>query len=276
MGLIGDIRALVRKSGKRADAGSAASIAAVEGALSKLRTERSAAQSAIAEASERRRELLLTDNSDAAITSIETETDLHHRTLERLALLETELLMRLDGLRDVAKQQRWRELREQYDSASVAYVASIRDTLSKLQTLMHINDQARAAGFEHQVIGAFSIPPRIIDPGAIDRFEAEAERQSEGYIAPVAPPSPPAAKVPLAKHRAVVEITDSPAPRPTREVRSDPPPADASQAQIEFYRSADLPDGTRATRGDRVTLASVEAHRMVERGVADYVTGDAA
>ena len=113
MGLVSEIRGLIgaprrgRPSTRQPAATTAGRIVEIEAALGRLQRERETASQAIATASERRRELLLRDAPDGEIEKLERDVDRRHRDLERLELLETDLLRQLSDKRDVARTAEW-------------------------------------------------------------------------------------------------------------------------------------------------------------------------
>lgn len=206
MGLIAEITAALRPR-KRGNGHDKLSPASVEAALERLHFERAEATAAIAGSTDRRRELLRRDDSDDALDALERETDAHHRTLERLELLEGDLLRQLDDLRDAGRAAEWASRREAIEVAAAHYIGAARAACGALERFQAAIGAARSAGFEHEVTPYFGGGvPTVLAAAAFDRYEAIVERVR---LSPVV----------LRSLRRPVSV----APRPVIDPRAPPP-----------------------------------------------------
>lgn len=181
MSLIAEIMNLAKPAKPPKGKNSAADhteFSSLQAALARMDAERSAAAATIAAAGERRRSLLLADD-DVGVDELEREIDQHHRTLERLDLLEPQLLRRLDELRSEARRERLAAYLQKLADATAPFIAALRETLRARDALLALRSEAGAAGFATE-FGRFGmVPPVMMDTLAIDRFEVEWERAFE-------------------------------------------------------------------------------------------------
>ena len=189
MGLVSEIRGLIgaprrgRPSTRQPAATTVGRIAEIEAALGRLQREREAASQAIATASERRRELLLRDAPDGEVEKLERDTDRRHRDLERLELLETDLLRQLSDKRDVARSAEWNGRFAELCDSSTSHLEAARHALLRLAQLVQRIDQARAAGFEAEAHAFVGLAPQMLAADLLDSFEAELERLRDRHSA---------------------------------------------------------------------------------------------
>ena len=187
MGLISDLLGRKSVDGPPAER----TIGDVETALDRLRSERGQARQQIDDALAERERLLLIDASDKGIAAADRSADVARLALERCEKVEPLLLRELEDLRSAAKRERWRGFRKRYDEAAAELVVMLRRALQKKAELHAIYDEARRAGFEHEIVSAFAPAPMMFGPEGLAHFEAAAERAREmGRPAPPAPPPP--------------------------------------------------------------------------------------
>jgi uncharacterized coiled-coil protein SlyX len=167
--------------------------------------------------------------------------------------------------RHLAERRRlYRKLRKAVEDATAVQVECIR-----------ADEQACAELGEHvarQHLPAIAFRGMLV-PDLVALWTNENDRI-------FAAPAPPAAPVPhLAESPRSAPQKQKPAapaapqlPPPRPHPRRDPPPDDG-QRQVVFIRfGVDLPDGSAAHVGDRVTLLADQARKLVEAGAADFVT----
>jgi hypothetical protein len=272
MGLIADLIATLRP---KADGGPR-SISEVEAALTRLSSERSAADAAFKAAHRRRGELIDSDASDEEIRAIEATADAAGLALERLERLEPKLVAELQTLRTEAKQARWRLLLGQYQDASVSYAAALRVAIERMHVMLSLNTEARRLGYEHEVQASFIPPTRMISIEAVDIFEAALERARDAAT-PKPPPqaraAPPKAAAPPPAAQAAPPAPKPPRPAqaPPKPVFEPPAPDESGRVPIVFLKAGIELDGLPRPRvGDTVLLDAGQARQIVLAGVADY------
>lgn len=299
MGLISELRSALTP-GKRRGVDTAKELAAVERGLQRLKGERKAAKDAIASGAERRRDLLLLDDGDEQIVALEAEIDRHHRTLERLEIVEDELLRRLDELRDDRRSEQLAAFREEIGRPTAALVVAARAAAAAMADYRAVRNRMLTAGFAHEAALLLPTPPHIgngnlvASPELIDIFEAEAERcQAVRTTAPAPRASNPRqpgrpgptphgdigkrVAVPGGEPRPRPAPPAPPAParsrprRPLRPLRRET--AREGERVVTLLRSGvDYADGDQSRIGDQISLSLDQADLLVQRGAADYAT----
>ncbi len=132
---------------KDASADALATISDVQAALARLDRERHAAKATIADAALRRRELLLTA-SDQEIEVIDRGADAGRLALERLEILEPQLLERLASLQSDARRALLAEFEGAYEIKAAALDKAMGALLTVFEDYQEILRQISAAGFE--------------------------------------------------------------------------------------------------------------------------------
>lgn len=275
MGLLADIRSkLISPKGRRNQDDSAA-VAAAETALARLSSERDVAQAAIAAAADKRRALLLRDGTDDAISALEAETDAHHRTLERLDLLEPELLANLSAARGAQRQAILRHLAEEAPGAASRFAAALREAERRRLNVAELHAQADAAGVGHEL-------RRVLEPAPwpftnidfLETYEVTTERRAAEFLRPpTAPPAPATvtARPPVAK---AVPPTP-PSPVSQKPPAPPPPPEGGGWREVMILRGG-YPDtaGHGRTAGERIWLPPDVAQRAAQNGAVELISED--
>ena len=193
---MGFIRTIFGRDGLTATAaGNLKTIGDVEKALSLLAEARRAAQSALTDASRKRAELLLLDESDEEIASLEKASDAHRLKLERADLVEPKLLARLQELRTDARNARWRDLLTRRDKAVSKFFGAAQAADEARRAVLAYFDEAAGAGFRAEASG-FPVPPNLLDSSLILSFEANEERLRDARARPAQRAAIPATKAP--------------------------------------------------------------------------------
>jgi hypothetical protein len=283
MGLVADIKGLLSPRKRKGDGGDVEAVAAAEAALKALADARTAAQNAISSAATRRRGLLLADAPDDAIVALERETDDAHRTLERLELVEAEVLARLQEARAAARRAAWSELHARWTAAVPRYAVAMRSAIAERNKLLELAAEADGRGFsEARVI--FELPPwTLADPAVIAAFEALAEQRAERAPWPRMPapalPAPAAASSPkpspIAPAPAASASPQPPASMRTKRTRAPEPVAGGVEVKV-LRAGFETPDGVGCDVGDTITLTPTMAHQAATRGAVEYVQKGAA
>ncbi|WP_371423287.1 hypothetical protein [Tardiphaga sp.] len=251
-------------------------------ALSKLQEEREASSAALASFGQRRKALLLDDASDKEIAKLEAEMDSHHLRLERLELLEDDLLDRARKLRSVDRDKQLKVYLDKYFGAAAAYIVAHRAAARAVNGVTAIVDEARAAGFEHEFMAHVAPPPTMLDLSQIAVFESEIERISEsaaGRERKIAPSAPPSRRQPAAKPatagtpRRVFDGERAPAAdRNPRALFADV--AKPGEKLVTISRNGyEHPDGRSCKTGDVVALPKAIADAVVRNSAGDYPDG---
>jgi len=173
MGLISEFRdALKCKCGR-------VTIADVEAGLARLREERAAAEAGLPSTVARRRELLLADAPDDALVELDQEADRQHLALERLEVIEPELLDQLQALRAAARRNQWAALVAEHDSAVRAYLAAAAQLIERYGEVVGAWDKATASGFAERQHRFVTLPhPSIVTSEIFYKLEREFGRLS--------------------------------------------------------------------------------------------------
>lgn len=274
MGLISEILGFVRGGGD------ADTMVGCETALARLQAERDSATAALEASGARRKTLLLEDASDKKIKALEDEIDGHHLTLERLELIEGDLISRMHVLRSGVRQEQLKKLLKRHFAATTAYIASHRAAARAVNGITAIVDEARAAGFEHE-FSAYNPPiPRMLDLAQIAVYESEIERIAdavsgrERQIAPSAPAprrEPAVAKpATVGTPRRVYDGERAPmAERKPRALFADV--AKPGEKLITISRTGyETPDGRSCVIGDVVALPKTIADAVVRNSAGEY------
>jgi hypothetical protein len=268
MGLISDLIHRVRGNPP-------ATVAEIERALKSLASEREANRVALISLHERRRSLLLVDESDDQIIDLDKQINALYLVGERTEELEPALLQRLQQLRDADRRAQWGELQRRFDETAIEYVRAMRETIAGLEKLARIRAQAESAGFSAEIAHTMIAAPFVVAHPEINRFEAEIERIRESLVpraVPVVEPvklQPP--KPQQAKPAAPLRTT-------TKQVTRRPPIKDSfakGRQLVDIVRPGfETDDGRLTAVGDRVSLPLEVARRAVEHGAAEFATTD--
>jgi len=265
MSLLAELRSLVLPT-RKGVGHDAAAVRAAEAALARLADERTAAVAALASASARRRELLLADGTDESISALEADNDRHHRVLERLELIEGELLAALQQARVGARRAAWQAIHNEWNASVPEFCAAMREATRQFNRLLALRTRANNEGFASEAAATLEPPPWVLtDPTLIDNFEVVAERRAEG-----APALAPAPAPPVAARR--VLPAPAPPPGPVRAKRTHPPaPVEGGVEVVVLRAGFEAADGTSCDAGEKITLPAEIARRAAEKGAVDYV-----
>jgi hypothetical protein len=257
--------------------GPSRTFAEVEGALVRLRSERAQARQALAEASDDRERLLLLDGSERKIEAADRAADAARLALERCEKIEPLLLAEIEDLRSTAKRERWRAFRKRHDEAARELARRLREALDKRAELIAIFEEARRAGFEHELASAFTPPPLAFNPEGVAYFEMAIERAREmGRPAPAPAPMTPAPSA-IPKPRALAPPTirpaalkppkpAPPAPRPPREVKADA----NGNVRVHVLRAGlEIEGGKRTRVGETISLPLDKANALLRSAAVD-------
>lgn len=280
MGLTTDILKLIR-----GDRGGNDTVESIQLAIDRMVAERNAANNALIAGGGRRRELLVSDAPDKKIDDLDRELDGHRLTLERLELLEGDLLGRLQVCRSERKRAQWGVFFERHNAAAAEHVKTMRAAIAAYLALAAITDEARAAGFEHESVAAFTPPINILNVAAIANFEAEVERVADAFAGRTAPmpvqpvrkpfvppePPPPNAGTP---RRVSLADREPIAERKPRERRIDK--AKPGERLVQIMRAGfEAPDGAQCGYDDVISLPVKQAEMVVKNGAGEFFEGDA-
>jgi hypothetical protein len=275
MGLITEILSFVRGGGETD------TMIGCETALSRLQAEREAATAALEAGGARRKALLLEDASDKKIKALEAESDGHHLTLERLELIEDDLISRMHVLRSGVRQEQLKKLLKRHFAATTAYIAAHRSAARAVTAVTSIVDEARAAGFEREFV-AYNPPiPRMLDLAQIAVYESEIERIADAHAGraaplvaqperkPYRPPAAPSQDTAGAPRRVSLADQHPVAPRAPRSPRIDV--AKEGERLVRVSRPGyEAPDGYQCERGDVIALPTALATAVVVNGAAEF------
>lgn len=259
-------------------------IGAVELALARCSAERAAANKAIIDAVEARRQLIIRDATDAEIAALDTETDKHRLTLERCDVVQPELIAELQGLRTVARQKAWADFARRDDEASLEHLATMRAALVTLKVKHAIRDEADRAGFGAEA-SHFVPAPNIVDEPLLFAFEESAERARESRTRPTPRQAPtPAAVAPAvpAPRRAIAQKAVASARPAAVQSRKAPRPllhetAGEGEVLVTVIRPGlETLAGVQTRYGDVIALPAAKASEAVRNNAVVYVDEPAA
>lgn len=277
-------------------------IEATRKALAQLENDRASHRTTIGTAADRRRDDLLAGKTAEEIDAIMQGARLAEIELERLELIEIELLGRLDTLRDNARALMWEEIHGRHREAFGAYLMAAQRVIEAYEEVLSVHAEASQGGFEVETRHAFcQLPtPHILMRENLFIMSREFDRLA-GYQAPACPkPSPMDAAVkPIAHAKggtplyATVEGAHDravlfgatkpepattatapaipPAPRPQRRAPLlDGPPAEGEVAIVMIRSNVELTDRGQLIVGDRINVAADQAEGMLQTAAADY------
>jgi hypothetical protein len=272
MGLVSDLLGLIRGSQDPVT-----TVMDIETALDQLHDERENAHARLAALAEKRRAALMSDATTDAIRKIDDECDAARLLVERLDLLEPQLLDKLQHARGDARRQEWYHLYAEHHKLALNFADAMRKTCDALDRLVVSSDKLRARGFETEWRSCNVFPPNVLNKELTEQFlldverahDAEIARQEGRNIVPmIAEPAPP--RRPLLAPAKPAE----PAPRPTRTpIRQE---AAAGQILCRVVRPGYEFGGAQFTTGDIVALDEPTARRAIENGALDLETDQAA
>jgi hypothetical protein len=201
-----------------------------------------------------------------------------HLALERIDVVEPELLAKLQDLRGAARQQQWGALALAHDRAMGAYLAACRLLVERYGEVLAVWEAAAAAGFNERLYRFVTLPtPHLVMPDILLRLEREFDRVT-GMVA-AAPSKPATAAQPSAANGSrPVAATNGhaepiPTPRPRRKPKRPAAPPAEGEIAVSILRSGvELDDGTQLCIGDMANLPAAAARALVERGAADFAT----
>jgi hypothetical protein len=237
-------------------------------AIARLLTEKSAAEGEMVRISDRRTELLITDD-DAGLDRDERLSERAYRIVERCDIALRDLRARLAVARDVERQARWRELKSRHDASVAEFAATYRRALEAFENLAQIRNTAQTSGFAEEARGLIA-PPHILTRELLVLFENELDRQRAAAV-PQPKPSPrPASPAPATKPQ--------PAPKPKPQKAATPPakpkppaPDQDGNLKITVLRPGiEIEGRARPQLGEIVSLPAAGAMRIVESGGADF------
>ena len=172
------------------------SVAEAEAALSRLASERSAAQAEINELQTKRRSLLLVDDSDREIAAVDKASAAAELRLERLEEAEPGLVAGLTAARTRRRQAEWEQIRDEYFPAAATYLAAMRDARQAFDAVTGIIGKAQNRGFAAEATSLFPFPIHLLDVELLKRLNVAVERAEAAAYAPPRPAAPPAAAAP--------------------------------------------------------------------------------
>ena len=210
----------------------APTVEGAEAALARLTAERSSAHAEVKTLTERRRALLLVDESDAEIAQLDQTIAAAELRLERLEEIEPKLLADLGQARDRRRQDQWAEMRGRGLAAAEKYLSSARAAHADLMAYAAIIDEATAAQFTAEARASFPFAPLTLGPDLLAAFDRKLERSTVIEAKAPAPSKPPKKPTPAATakkptvekvkvEKAKTALLALPAPR------REPPKADA-------------------------------------------------
>jgi hypothetical protein len=172
-----------------------ASVEELSQRLADLAAARKRLQAANAERRERRRGLLIIDETDEEISELERASSAAELEIERLDEAEPLLLAELAVARGRQRAKAWAEIRARFYPAGADYLSKMRAARDAFDKLASIRADAHNSGFIAEAGAAFAPAPMILDRDLLNSFE-RAILHSESVAAPavpspkVVPPSP--------------------------------------------------------------------------------------
>lgn len=274
MGIISELLAFL------SGAGDGGTLADCQTALSRLAAERKATIASTEAATARRRALLVEDGTDKQIAAVDREIDANQLTLERLELIEDDLLGRLQGLRSGYRKTEWLKYYKRHAAAAADYIDKHRAARRAFDALVAVTDEVRAAGYEHEAMAHFIAPPQMLAMELIANFEREVERVGDSVAGrTIQTPAQPIRKpfVPLEQK----STTDTPRrvspgevhPRETGPARLPVvETAKDGEVLVRIVRSGvEAPSGRQCIGGDVIAMMPEIAEQAVRNGAAEFV-----
>ncbi len=258
--------------------GAARTIPEAEAALARLAAARSEAVAKIADGRDRRRALLLRDDSDDEIEKIELEAERARRTIERLDEAEPLFLARLQELRDEARRAEWGRRREIFMTTQIDLLATMRVFLEGHDRLTEQRGAAMAAGFTAEAAAWMPATPIVITRDAFNLFEAEIDRQRNAMQSKPAPQPRPAAPPPAPKSAAApasAQPAKAPSQRPAPALapkKAEPrKPDERGEIRVVFTKAGFELEGRERSRvGETLSLPAERAYALVRATVAEF------
>jgi hypothetical protein len=177
-----------------------------QAALARLADERKQAKAEISELAEKRRALLLVDDSDKEIALIEKTSAAAELRLERLDEAEPNLLAALTAARNRKRQAEWAAVRDTYFPAASRYLAAMREARQAFDALTGVINEAQSRGFSSEAAHLFAFPTHVLDVEALNRFDVAVERAEAASHAPPKPPVAPVPTSPAVQERARPQV----------------------------------------------------------------------
>ncbi len=280
-------------SKKGASADWLATISDVEAALARLDRERHAAKAMIADAASKRRELLLTA-TDQEIDAIDRGADAGRLTLERLEILEPQLLERLASLQSDARRALLAEFEGAYEIRAAALDKAMGALLTVFEDYQALVGQISAAGFEIELRSFVTATPLLngglaVTPETVELFrrarETLADRRAAAETRRAAPPATPAQarykSPPFIVHpltpRPKIEhrVSEAPLPEYRPSPRRAPIKAEGKTPfgfmKITVLRHGFEIEGKPRVIGDEIVLPNAEADKWLRTGGCEVV-----
>lgn len=282
MGLISDIIKIARGS---ASSAAPETVESIEAALAKIAAERADAKLQLQGGHDKRKAMLRADASDAEVAAFDAELDGQRLKLERLEIVEDDLLGRLEAARSDRRRALWKASFQQFEVAFPQYIGDLRKALESFQAVIAIREEARQLGFEHEVIAQMPLdPPLFVDAAAIATAESQFERIREAAAGrpkdePRRLATPGTADLPqrqpVRRNDPKTPKQSAPRPRraPIREIAKD------GERLVSVVRPGyEAPSGLQCIVGDVIALPAADANTAASQGAVDLLmppTGDA-
>jgi hypothetical protein len=176
----------------RGKAAAPADVGELEDRLARLGDERRRLYGQNAQRRERRRELLLVDESDGEIQTLEEETAAAELAVERLDEAEPLIMAELTAARGRRRAAQWAAIRTRFFPAGADYLAKMRAARLAYDQLVAIRAEAINGGFGAEAASAFPAAPLLIDPDTLAHFERALLHSESVQPAPAAVAAPAA------------------------------------------------------------------------------------
>jgi hypothetical protein len=303
MGLLDEIRSLIARPtrSRRATHDDAAAVQSAETALQRLSAERANVTTALRDLHQRRRALLLQDGTDTEIAAIEAELDTLNRTLERLELLEPELMTGLQDARGAQRRGHLRRLVKASGDPIRRMAAGIRATQQAKDEVVRLREEADRLGLGNDFRHVIDYPPWAFgDLAALfDAYEATMERRAEAFFrAPATPVAAQPVPRPVAVAPSPAAVASSPTParnapsvasahspvqpaeppvRPSLRPAKTPAVRKEGEVAVVVIRTGfEGPDGRQYDSGETAFMSPEAADDAMRRGAVDLLPEGAA
>jgi hypothetical protein len=175
VGQMGLIQAIFGRATKTIDASTLETVEEVQDALTRVKQQRQEQAAKISAATVRRSELLLLDDTDADIAALECDTEKAQLAIERLELMERELLQRLLALQDAKRRALWANLIERHNAATDDFIAKYEAALLAKKVMIWIVEDARRHGFIYEA-KSLTEPLHLLTEEALENFRFYREK----------------------------------------------------------------------------------------------------
>jgi hypothetical protein len=216
----------------------------------------------------------LSDSAVSLILEIDRDRETALIELERLELVEGELLRRLDDLKTRARRAMWDHFRDRRHAAFGDYIEAARRAHDAYIAVVAITSEAQSAGFVTEASHWPMLPtPHVLTPETL--LIAEKAHDREGDL--IADRQPPEARrqAEAATPKAAPKAIAAPKPPPTAQAaqKRRPPRVDAvepGKVRVTIIRNGvELADGFRAAAGDVIAMTEADAFSLMRGGAVD-------